>query len=72
MRHIKMYQEIHLQRVKQEKVTKKVLSEVGRTFQKINGPKLRAFLRLQDTMTGVLAGASLKTYNNSKVRMEKR
>ena len=50
-----------------EKVTK-VLSEVGRTFQKINGPKLRAFLKLQDTMTGVLAGASLKTYNNSKVR----
>ena len=50
-----------------EKVTK-VLSEVGRTFQKINGPKVRAFLRLQDTMTGVLAGASLKTYNNSKVR----
>ena len=50
-----------------EKVTK-VLSEVGRTFQKINGPKLRAFLKLQDSMTGVLAGASLKTYNNSKVR----
>tara|TARA_Y100000004_G_scaffold52810_1_gene58624 strand:- start:2202 stop:3446 length:1245 start_codon:yes stop_codon:yes gene_type:complete len=50
-----------------EQVTK-VLSEVGRTFQKINGPKLRAFLRLQDSMTGVLAGASLKTYNNSKVR----
>ena len=50
-----------------EKVTK-VLSEVGKTFQKINGPKLRAFLKLQDSMTGVLAGASLKTYNNSKVR----
>ena len=50
-----------------EKVTK-VLSEVGRTFQKINGPKFRAFLKLQDSMTGVLAGASLKTYNNSKVR----
>ena len=50
-----------------EKVTK-VLSEVGRTFQKITGPKLRAYLKLQDTMTGVLAGASLKTYNNSKVR----
>ena len=50
-----------------EKVTK-VLSDVGRTFQKINGPKLRAFLKLQDSMTGVLAGASLKTYNNSKVR----
>ena len=50
-----------------EQVTK-VLSEVGRTFQKINGPKLRAFLKLQDSMTGVLAVASLKTYNNSKVR----
>ena len=50
-----------------EQVTK-VLSEVGRTFQKINGPKLRAFLKLQESMTGVLAGASLKTYNNSKVR----
>ena len=46
----------------------KVLSDVGKTFQKINGPKLRAFLKLQDSMTGTLAGASLKTYNNSKVR----
>ena len=45
-----------------------ILSDVGRTFNKINGPKLRAFLKLQDSMTGVLAGASLKTYNNSKVR----
>ena len=26
------------------------------------------FLNLQDNMTGALAGASLKTYNNSKVR----
>ena len=46
----------------------KILSQTGKTFQKINGPKLRAFLRLQDSMTGTLAGASLKTYNNSKVR----
>ena len=46
----------------------KILSDTGKTFQKINGPKLRAFLRLQDSMTGALAGASLKTYNNSKVR----
>jgi len=45
-----------------------ILSETGKTFNKINGPKLRAFLRLQDSMTGTLAGASLKTYNNSKVR----
>ena len=49
-------------------VITKILSDTGRTFQKINGPKLRAFLKLQDSMTGVLAGASLKTYNNSKVR----
>ena len=45
-----------------------ILSQTGRTFNKINGPKLRAFLRFQDSLTGVLAGASLKTYNNSKVR----
>ena len=45
-----------------------ILSQTGTTFQKINGPKLRAFLKLQDSMTGTLAGASLKTYNNSKVR----
>jgi hypothetical protein len=29
---------------------------------------LTKFLRLQDSLTGALAGASLKTYNNSKVR----
>ena len=29
---------------------------------------LRQFLNLQNSMTGVLSGASLKTYNNSKVR----
>ena len=50
-----------------EKVTG-VLSKVGSTFQKINANGLRAFLKLQDSMTGTLAGASLKTYNNSKVR----
>jgi hypothetical protein len=45
-----------------------ILSETGKTFQKINGPKLRAFLKLQDSMTGALANASLKVYNNSKIR----
>ena len=45
-----------------------ILSQTGRTFNKINGPKLRAFLRFQDSLTGTLVGASLKTYNNSKVR----
>ena len=44
------------------------LSSVGRTFQKIDASMLRKFLKLQDSMTGNLAGASWKTYTNSKVR----
>ena len=50
-----------------EKVTA-ILSNVGQTFQRISGPKLRKFIALQESMTGAIAGASLKTYNNSKVR----
>ena len=50
-----------------EKVTA-VLSQVGKTFQKINANQLRSFIKLQESMTGAIAGASLKTYNNSKVR----
>ena len=50
-----------------EKVTK-ILSQTGRTFQKISGPKLRSFIKFQESLSGTLAGASLKTYNNSKVR----
>jgi hypothetical protein len=45
-----------------------VLSQTGKTFQKINSGALTKFLKLQDSLTGVLVGASLKTYNNSKVR----
>jgi hypothetical protein len=45
-----------------------VLSQVGSTFQKINAPTLKKFLALQDSLAGGLIGASLKTYNNSKVR----
>ena len=44
------------------------LSNAGKTFQRINSAKLSKFLRLQDSLTGKLVGASLKTYNNSKVR----
>ena len=54
-----------------EKETEKItstLSQVGSTFNKINGPMLRKFLALQESMTGALISASLKTYNNSKVR----
>ena len=50
-----------------EKITG-VLSQTGKTFQKINANKLRTFLTVQNGMTGSIAGASLKTYNNSKVR----
>ena len=50
-----------------EKITG-VLSQVGKTFQKINANGLRKFLTVQNGMTGSIAGASLKTYNNSKVR----
>ena len=46
----------------------KVLSEAASTFRKINSPMLTKFLNLQKSMTGALSGASLKTYNNSKVR----
>ena len=50
-----------------EKITA-VLSQTGKTFNKINANKLRTFLTVQNGMTGAIAGASLKTYNNSKVR----
>ena len=46
----------------------RALSATGKTFQRISAPKLRSFIALQESMTGTLAGASLKTYNNSKVR----
>ena len=45
-----------------------ILSQTGSTFQKINATMLRKFIKLQESFTGVLASASLKTYNNSKVR----
>ena len=50
-----------------DKVTA-ALSATGSTFRKINPVMLKKFLNLQESMTGALAGASLKTYNNSKVR----
>ena len=50
-----------------EKVTAS-LSSAGTTFRKINSSLLTSFLTLQNSFTGNLAGASLKTYNNSKVR----
>ena len=46
----------------------KVLSQAGSTFRRVNSSLLTKFLNLQNSMTGALSGASLKTYNNSKVR----
>jgi len=45
------------------------LSEVGRQFQKINSTELTRFLRVQGSLVNKFLGASLKTYNNSKVRI---
>ena len=50
-----------------DKITQ-ILSQTGKTFQKINANQLRSFLVMQNGMTGAVVGASLKTYNNSKVR----
>jgi len=49
----------------------KSLSNAGSMFQKINSSMLSKFLNIQNTFTGNLSGASLKTYNNSKVRQGK-
>ena len=46
----------------------KALSNTGSTFNKINSPMLKKFLNLQNSMTGAISGASLKTYNNRNVR----
>jgi len=49
----------------------KELSIAGSTFQTINSPMLTKFLNLQNSFTGALLGASLKTYNNINVRQGK-
>ncbi len=46
----------------------KELSDAGKTFRTINANLLKKFLSLQDSFTGALVGAGLKTYNNLKVR----
>ena len=51
---------------KETEAVTKSLSGAGKTFQKINSGMLTKFLNIQNNFTGNLAGASLKTYNNSK------
>ena len=47
------------------------LSIAGKTFQTIDSSMLTRFLNLQNSLTGGLLGASLKTYNNISVRQGK-
>ena len=54
--------------VDETKTLTKHVSDAGKTFHKIKAPLYRSFLDMQKSFTGNLAGASLKTYNNSKVR----
>lgn len=48
----------------------RILSGVGLTFRKIDSTKLSAFLNLQNSFTGKMVGANVKTYINSKVRAQ--
>ena len=50
------------------KTLTKHVSDAGKTFHKIKAPLYRSLLDMQNSFTGKLAGASFKTYNNSKVR----
>ena len=47
------------------------LSTAGRTFQKINSSMLTKFLNLQNSFTGAMVSAGIKTYNNISVRQGK-
>ena len=49
----------------------KELSIAGKTFQSINSPMLTKFLNLQDSFTGAMVSAGIKTYNNISVRQGK-
>ena len=46
----------------------KLLSETGKTFRKIKTKELDAFLDVQKQIPNSAIGASMKTYNNSKIR----
>ena len=50
----------------------KSLSNAGKMFRGVNSQLLTKFLTIQNSFTGDFAGASLKTYNNSKVRKGER
>ena len=67
MLHLKMFLVTTFTKSETEEVTS-YLSTVGKIFRRINSSLLEKFIRLQNSMVGNLSGASLKTYNNLKVR----
>ena len=47
----------------------KALSEAGKSFRKVVSGDLDAFLKHQNSLPSSVIGASIKTYNNSKIRV---
>ena len=58
-------------RTETDQITR-ILSGVGLTFRKIDSMKLENFLNLQNSLTGKMVGANVKTYINSKVRAQEK
>ena len=46
---------------------RRLMSRAGKVFQSISAPQLNKFLKMQDSM---IAGATYKTYHNSRVRAQ--
>ena len=47
-----------------------LLSKAGKAFRGINSKEFKEILKMQDSLTGGIAGASIKTYINSKIRQQ--
>lgn len=48
-----------------------ILSKAGKAFRGINSKDFKEILKMQETLTGGIAGASIKTFINSKIRQQK-
>lgn len=47
-----------------------ILSKAGKAFRGINSKEFNAILKMQESMIGGIAGASIKTFINSKIRQQ--
>lgn len=47
-----------------------LLSKAGKAFNGINSKEFKEILKMQESMTGGIGGASIKTYINSKIRQQ--